>query len=132
MEPIHIVYNELEIDGNNIFTANIFQENDVENVLFDKNKEYAITGMTIKPELVDSELVKVIHTKELQRISAEIKEKIKNYKEPNLNLTISQPKTKTLVIPFTKKTETVFSIRQVKNEVFLVYDYCKHFKDFGF
>ena len=52
MEPIHIVYNELEIDGNNIFTANIFQENDVENVLFDKNKEYAITGMTINLNLL--------------------------------------------------------------------------------
>ena len=106
MEPIHIFYNELEIDSNNVFTANISQENEVENVLFDKNKEYAVTGMTIKPELVDSELVKVINTKELERISEEIQEKIKEYKEPNLNLTISNPETKTLVIPFQKKTET--------------------------
>ena len=60
-----------------------------------KNKEYAITGMTIKPELVDSELVKIINTKKLQRISQEIQEKVKNYKEPNLNLTISHPETKT-------------------------------------
>lgn len=85
MEPIHIVYNELEIDGNNIFTANIFQENDVENVLFDKNKEYAITGMTIKPELVDSELVKVIHTKELQRINNSRKNKKLQRTESKLN-----------------------------------------------
>ena len=106
MEPMHIFYNELEIDSNNVFTANISQENEVENVLFDKNKEYAVTGMTIKPELVDSELVKVINTKELERISEEILEKIKEYKEPNLNLTISNPETKTLVIPFQKKTET--------------------------
>ena len=106
MEPIHIFYNELEIDSNNVFTANISQENEVENVLFDKNKEYAVTGMAIKPELVDSELVKVINTKELERISEEIQEKIKEYKEPNLNLTISNPETKTLVIPFQKKTET--------------------------
>ena len=106
MEPIHIFYNELEIDSKNVFTANISQENEVENVLFDKNKEYAVTGMTIKPEFVDSELVKVINTKELERISEEIQEKIKEYKEPNLNLTISNPETKTLVIPFQKKTET--------------------------
>ena len=106
MKPIHIFYNELEIDSNNVFTANISQKNEVENVLFDKNKEYAVTGMTIKPELVDSELVKVINTKELERISEEIQEKIKEYKEPNLNLTISNPETKTLVIPFQKKTET--------------------------
>ena len=55
MEPIHIFYNELKIDGHNIFTANISQENEVENVLFNKNKEYAITGMTIKPDIVDSD-----------------------------------------------------------------------------
>ena len=72
MEPIHIFYNELEIDSNNIFTANISQENEVENVLFDKNKEYAVTGMTVKPKIVDSELVKITNTKELQRISEEI------------------------------------------------------------
>ena len=75
MEPMHIFYNELEIDSNNVFTANISQENEVENVLFDKNKEYAATGMTIKPEIVDSELVKIKNTKEIQRISEEIQEK---------------------------------------------------------
>lgn len=92
MEPIHIVYNELEIDGNNIFTANIFQENDVENVLFDKNKEYAITGMTIKPELVDSELVKVIHTKELQRINNSRKNKKLQRTKSKLNYISTQNK----------------------------------------
>ena len=103
MEPIHIFYNELELERNNIFTANISEENEVENVLFDKNKEYPITGMKIKPEIVDSELVKVINTKELQKISQEIQEKIKKYKKPNLELTISNPETKTLIIPFQKK-----------------------------
>ena len=77
MEPIYTFYNDLEIDGNNIFTADISKENKVENVLFNKNKEYAVTGMTIKPEIVDSELVKIINTKELQRISEEIKRKNK-------------------------------------------------------
>ena len=66
MEPIHIFYNELEIDGNNVFTANISQENEVENVLFKKNKEYAITGMTIKPDIVDSDIVKVTDQKNLK------------------------------------------------------------------
>ena len=47
MELIYIFYNELEIDTNNVFTANISQENEVENVLFHKNKEYTVTGITI-------------------------------------------------------------------------------------
>ena len=66
MEPVHIFYNELKIEGNNIFTANISQENEVENVLFNKNKEYAITGMTIKLDIVDSDIVKVINQKNLK------------------------------------------------------------------
>ena len=47
MKLIYIFYNELEIDTNNVFIANISQENEVENVLFDKNKEYTVTGITI-------------------------------------------------------------------------------------
>ena len=44
MEPIHLFYNELEIGENNVFTANISQKNEVENVLFKKNKEYPQLG----------------------------------------------------------------------------------------
>ena len=75
MEPIHIFYNELEIDGNNVFTANISQENEVENVLFKKNKEYAITGMTIKPDIVDSDIVKVTDQKKFESLSKRIQDK---------------------------------------------------------
>ena len=39
MDPVHIFYNELEMDEDNIFTANIAKENEVVKVLFDKNKE---------------------------------------------------------------------------------------------
>ena len=66
MEPIHLFYNELEIGENNVFTANISQKNEVENVLFKKNKEYATTGMTIKPDIVDSNIVKVTDQKNLK------------------------------------------------------------------
>ena len=57
MDPVHIFFNELEIDKDNTFTANVSQENKVENVLFNTDKEYAVTGMIIKADIVDSELV---------------------------------------------------------------------------
>ena len=44
MDPVHIFYSELKMDKDNIFTENIAKENEVEKVLFDKNKEYAVTG----------------------------------------------------------------------------------------
>ena len=56
MDPVHLFFNELEIDKDNTFTSNISKENEVENVLFNTDKEDAVTGMIIKPDIVDSEL----------------------------------------------------------------------------
>ena len=103
MDPVHIFFKELEINQDNTFTANISQENEVENVVFNTDKEYAVTGMVIKPDITDPELVKIENTKELDKISKEIQELIKNYKDPDLTLSISNPETKTLLLPFVKK-----------------------------
>ena len=73
MKPINIFYKEQEIDGNNVFTVNISQENGVENVLFKKKKEYAITGMTIKADIVDSDIVKLTDQKKLESLSKRIR-----------------------------------------------------------
>ena len=139
MDSIHVFYNELEIDKD-VFTSNISLEKNVENVIFDKNKEYTVTGMTIKPEIIDSELVKVKNIKELDRISKEIQEITKNYKEPDLTLSISNPEIKAVLVPFVKKSEselpriklTFFNTITNKNEDFFVYDYYKHLKRSGF
>ena len=139
MDSIHIFYNELEIDKD-VFTSNISLEKNVENVIFDKNKEYTVTGMTIKPEIIDSELVKIKNIKELDRISKEIQEITKNYKEPDLTLSKSNPEIKAVLVPFVKKSEselpriklTFFNTITNKNEDFFVYDYYKHLKRSGF
>ena len=139
MDSIHIFYNELEIDKD-VFTSNISLEKNVENVIFDKNKEYTVTGMTIKPEIIDSELVKIKNIKELDRISKEIQEITKNYKEPDLTLSISNPEIKAVLVPFVKKSEselpriklTFFNTITNKNEDFFVHDYYKHLKRSGF
>ena len=131
MDPVHIFYKELEIDKRNIFNANISQENEVENVLFNKDKEYVKTGTLINSDIVDSELVKIKNTKELDRISREIQELVKNYEEPDLTLSISNPETKTLLKSFVKRDEfdlpkiklTYFNTSTIKNEMFLFYDY---------
>ena len=59
--------------------------------------------MVIKSDIADSEQLKIENTKELDRISKEIQELIKNYKDPDLTLSISNPETKTLLLPFVKK-----------------------------
>ena len=140
MDPVHIFFKELEIDKGYTFTANVSQENKVENVLFNTDKEYAVTGMIIKPDIVDSELEKIENTKELDRISKEIQELVKSYKDPDVTLSISKSETKTLLLPFVKKNEsdlqriklTYFNTTTNKNEDFLVYDYYERLKKFGF
>ena len=104
LDPVHIFFKELETDQDNTFTANVSQENEVENVVFKTDKEYAVTGMVIKPDITDSELVKIENTKD--KISKEIQELIKNYKDPDLTLNISNLETKTLLLPFVKKDES--------------------------
>ena len=47
MEPIHIFYKELPADENNIFTADIAEKNDAENVKFKKSVKCAVTGLSI-------------------------------------------------------------------------------------
>ena len=46
------------------------------------------------------------NTKEQNKVSLEIQELIKNYKEPDLTLFLSNPETKTVEIAFVKKNES--------------------------
>ena len=62
--------------------------------------------MVIKPDIADSELMKIENTDELDTISKEIQELTKNYKDPDLTLSISNPETKTLLLLFVKKDES--------------------------
>ena len=106
MDPIHIFFKELEINQDNTLTAIVSQENEVENVVVNTDTEYAVTGMVIKPDIANSELVKIENNKELDRIRKEIQELIKSYKDSDLTLNISNPKIKTLLLPFVKKDES--------------------------
>ena len=47
MELAYIFYKELPIDGNNIYTANLSEKNEVQGLLFKRSNEYAVTGLSI-------------------------------------------------------------------------------------
>ena len=106
MNASHIYFKEIDIDQDQTFTVNFSKENEIENVVFDKDNEYAITGLKINAELPDKKILKIENVKEQNRINSEIQEIIKNYKEPDLTLFMSHPETKTIEIPFVKKNES--------------------------
>ena len=48
-----------------------------------------------------------------KKISEEIQELIKAYKEPDLTLTVSNTETKTIKIPFVKKMKVIFLKKKI-------------------
>ena len=140
MDPSYIYFKEINIDQDNSFIAEFSKENEMEEVLFNKENEYGVTGLSINSILSDEKILKIENVKEQERISEEIQELIKEYKGPDLTFFISQPETNTITIPFVKKNKSdlpklkllYFNTSSKKNEDFLMYDYVGHLKKFGF
>ena len=66
--------------------------------------------MTIKSDIVDSDIVKVTDQKKLESLSKRIQELVERKKEPDLDLKIVNPgTTKTVTIPFQKKSKNKLS-----------------------
>ena len=88
-----------------MFSQQIFQKNEVENVKFRKSQEYGIRSMSIKPDNDNSFLVKAFDESKLKFLSKKIQELVKTKKEPDLNLKISHSEIKDVIILFQKKSE---------------------------
>ena len=140
MNPSHIYFKNIDIDQDQTFTVNFSKENEIENVVFDKDHDYAITGLKINAELPYKKIIKIENVKKQNRISGEMQEIIKSYKEPDLTLFMSHTETKTIEILFVKKSEsdlskiklTYFNSTTTKNEDFFIHDFIEHFKKFDF
>ena len=59
MDFAHIFLKELELEQDNIFTANFTRENETKNVIFSQDVEYALTGLRINSILADENLLKI-------------------------------------------------------------------------
>ena len=127
MNPAYIYFKEIDIDQNETFTADFSKKNEIENVVFNKEKEYEITGLNINSIVSDSEILKIENEKEQKKISEEIQELIKAYKEPDFTLTVSNTETKAMEIPFVKKMKVILLkrkypisiIQPIKTKIFM-------------
>ena len=84
MNPAYIYFKKIDIDHNETFTADFLKKNEIENVAFKKDNEYGITGLNINSIVLDSGILRIENKKEQKKISEEIQELIKAYKEPEL------------------------------------------------
>ena len=101
MEPKHIFYKELPVDENNIFSVNIAEKNEVENVKFKKSLEYAVLSIN---QDTGSELMTMTDVDKLNFLSNSIQNLVKEKKEPDLDLKIFNPEIKDIIIPFQKRS----------------------------
>ena len=82
--------------------------------------------MSINSTVPDSKILNIENEKEQKKISEEIQELIKAYKEPALTLTVSNRETKTIKITFVKKNESdlpekryISIIQPIKTKIFM-------------
>ena len=62
MEPVHLFYNKLLLDENNIFSSNLTENNDTQEIKFKKSNNYAISGLSINQEIDNKEFVPLPNT----------------------------------------------------------------------
>ena len=102
MSPSYIYFKELDIDSEQTFNLNFSKENEIDAVLFDKDYEYAITGLNLNVKIPEDQLIKLEYKEKLKK-SKEIQKIAEDYKDPDLALYILNSETETVKIPFTKK-----------------------------
>ena len=90
------------------------KKNEIEDIVFNKENQYGITGLSINSTEPDSKILNIENEKEQKKISEEIQELIKAYKEPDLTLTVPNRETKTIKITFVKKMKVIF----LKKDIF--------------
>ena len=69
MNPAYIYFKELDIEKDNNFTLNFSKDNQIENVIFDKEYEYTITGLKINLKLPEGQIIKIENNEKLNQKS---------------------------------------------------------------
>ena len=59
MNPSYIYFKELDIDSKDTFDLNFSKSNEIENVILDKDYEYAITGLNLNVEIPEGQVIKI-------------------------------------------------------------------------
>ena len=111
MNPSYIYFKELDIDSEDTFGFDFSKSNEIENVILDKDYEYASTGLTLNVEIPEGQVIQ-IEEKKINQISTKIENLIENYKKLDLTLYIVNTEIFEEKIPFTKKNETELPLKK--------------------
>ena len=113
MNPSYIYFKELDIDSEDTFGFDFSKSNEIENVILDKDYEYASTGLTLNVEIPEGQVIQIEEEK-INQISTEIENLIENYKKLDLTLYIVNTEIFEEKIPFTKKMKQSYHSKNIR------------------
>ena len=125
MEPGHVFYNELLLNENNIFSANLTGNNETEEIKFKKSNNYAISGLSVNQEIDNKEFFPLPNTDAEHQLSELMRAYSKEKEKFNLNLRMCSKESFDIIIPFQERTDILingfqyferFTIKQQKSK----------------
>ena len=136
MEFLHVFYKEISVDEKNNFSANLAENNDVDQIKFHKSKTYAISGLSIDLDIQSNVSLPNFERKkalsDILRTCAQEKEKFK------LDLKICKEDWFYITVPFQKRRDVsinrfeYYDTTTQKQKNIEFNDYYYHLKNFGF
>ena len=136
MDLSHIFYKELPIDDNNIFSANLAENIEFEEVSLKKDQKYIVTGLSINQKTDTDVIIPDLNAR--NSLSDMLRSYEEEWKKSNLNCHFYKRELFDITIPFKTRTDiltaryTCFDTTTNKNETIEFYDYYDHLKNFGF
>ena len=108
MEPAHVFYNELYLDKNNVFSANLVETIKLKTSNFKKSKNYAISGLANNQE-VNSDFVPLPNADAQNALSDLIRTYSKEKEKFKLDLRFYNEESFDVTIPFKKRTHVLIN-----------------------
>ena len=68
MDPAYIYFKEINIEQDGSFTAEFSKKNKIENIVFNKENEYGMTGLSINSTIPDSKILNIENEKEQKKL----------------------------------------------------------------
>ena len=136
MEFSRVFYKELLLDEDNNFSANLTENNEVEQISFKKSKLYAISGLSIDHNTASN--VSLPNVEGKKALSDILRTCVEEKNKFNLDLKIYKEDYSDITVPFVKRTDILINgfkycdTATQKEETIEFHNYYDHLKNFGF
>ena len=103
MDLLHIFYKELPVDDDNIFSANLAENNEIEEISLRKSQKYMVTGLSINQKADTDVIIPDLNAR--KSLSGMIRSYKKERKKINLDCHFYQKDLFDITIPFKKRSD---------------------------